>query len=646
MDMDPWSLTSQCSSLSSSTQLNEDDVCFASSLDSLGPTHIISRSRTPSGSEKITSTSVIEAAWEQLGITPHMTFEQLISEPASPRITLSLLRSLEITAIANSPELRFDLNHTKKLRYKKVEVYEDDEEDIVQHNGYRQALTLEIRTYSKLYLIFPLKRRHQVEFIIGRRLRKLLATIKAIIKTLTPTKHLYGIERIWDVELILQEISSGCHTFASHAKSLSTFLLRFSSPSREQRLEQLPKYFETQNLDDIISGLFEILDVLELLKLDSANYLLRHYSPHLINATTSFGLKHFGNKILDHKLDPTGPRQWFLGQVRDLSSEKLGSLKQLCKDPKLVGFINGILRSIVFRLELPETFEYDRRRIHSHSKEFNTVLELRICYLVFTKKLQDQPKHIKVKIPRRAEVMENISLLVLEKGSVTSALSNIAVYFANLLSSRPDRKNHSLSSELIEEFTILLLGGLNCTELRAGRELAIYSALFLKVCRYCDQLYNAPLWEVYNRLSETRAWPRLSKSAFHLVPLLEEEMEIDNLSKRIASMSLINWRIFAPLIYLNNDLVEPDKTSVAKLPTFPVASLTGQKPILEEGNSITESPETGTNLEKVDSKDHGTTEQGATDILASVCCPNNLPPGRPRGATTGSSTGNNYEESL
>jgi hypothetical protein len=644
--MDPCSLTSQCSSVSSSYPLQKEDVCFKSSLDSLGLTHIITRSPTPSGSEKIAFASVVEDAWAQMRITPQMTLEELISEPVSPRITLSLLKPLEITAIANSPQLRFDINYTRKLRYKKVEAFEDDEEDAAHHQIYRQALKLEIQTYSMLHIISPPKRRHQVELIIGRRLRKLLTTIKSILKTLVPKKSPFGIERIWDVDLILQEIASGHRTFASHAKSLSNFLLRYSSPSREQRLEQLPEYFESSNLEDIISGLFEILDVLELLKLDSANYLLRHYSPHLINATTSFGLKHFGNKILDQKLDPIEPRQWFLRQLNDLSSDSLRSLKRVCKDSNLTGFINGVIKSIVFRLELPTTFDYDKRRTTSYSKEFNTILELRICYLVFIKKLQHQLKRTNVKIPRRAEVMESLLLIVLEKGSVVSALSNIAVYFANTLSGNLGRLNQSLDSRLADEFTISLTENLNCDELRRRGEVAIYSSLFLKVSRFCNKLHNAPLWEVYNQLFDQKSSSHLSTSAFHPLPLVEEEIELDSLAKRIAQLSLINWRIFAPLIYLNDDFEVPDMTCMPKIGIVSVGLQTDQTPnSQDEGSLITGTSTTGANLDQDGSKNHATTDHAATEILPKVCFTDtSLTNGRPRGATTGSSAGNGYQE--
>jgi hypothetical protein len=478
--------------------------------------------------------------------------------PIEPWVTRARLRKLDILSIVNDPSLRWDICYTTHLAYRRADGPES-EMKIEERNNYRKAIRIELELYSLLPKILDFTDTgteldaEKVRSTVTRRVPQLLKTIKQILQTILPkNEHVY-LERLFEIPFMMNEILSGCFNFESVATCLSELLIRHAAPIRDNKIRGFVQTISKGDIDSITEGLSEILSTLELMKIDTSNYVLRHFKPNFIDLTITFGLRYFGNRILRGKFSALPARNWFLNNRHPRTPEVI---QARTRNIELSYFVEAFVRHLSPRCTtlLPETFAMDTDRIEALRKAIKELVQLRICRLILKLNLE----RLKAVLPKTAEMdfFRRIWLTIKTTGGMAESVSEIAPQMVKTITRYSRHTKCGLDPDLIEEIQGHLKADLAPISHRFySEEMEISSFLAVNAFNTANGLLNSNPWDIYTRLV-----PAVSKSSSFSVSGLSldawrnEDQALRSMSDLIAHVLLLNWRVFGEMIYLNHEL--------------------------------------------------------------------------------------------
>ncbi|KAI6911049.1 Tcp11-domain-containing protein, partial [Hortaea werneckii] len=355
-----------------------------------------------------------------------------------PPITAESLAELDMHRIINNPKLRHDVNFDRDLHFRPNLDGSKGRQKVKSAEQYWQALEGELfmlgfgaqmkmaAADGKVVAYWERVLKHS-----QRRLRSMFEAIRDILKTLVPDYEQKTIIERLDVDLIMQEISNGVCDLLSLSTWLTKVLKAHCAPMRDDMVDEMQKDIEVGALEvrheKLVSGLRQLLSILEAMKLDVANHQIRHMRPLLVDDTINFQRHYNAHRIATGKIDVCKAHKWFDAELEHLTT-------QSHQATHLEALTSALLKDVLFNESnpIPPTFYLDSDRLKCIRLDVRST----VCYSLCRKVLAElAPTRVTSSELLRAQgaLHASISAIVGISGRFTERIENIAVEIVRIL---------------------------------------------------------------------------------------------------------------------------------------------------------------------------------------------------------------------
>ena len=531
----------------------------------------------------------------------------------SPPITSDSLAELDMPRIINNPKLRHDVNFDRDLHFRPNLDGSKGRQKMKSADQYWQALEGELFMYG-----FAAQQKMHVqggesaeywERVLRhsqRRLNKMFEAIRDILKTLVPDYEQKTITERLDVDLIMQEISNGVCDLLSLSSWLAKVLKAHCAPMRDELVDAMQKDIEVGALEarheKLVSGLRQLLTILEAMKLDVANHQIRHMRPLLVEDTINFQRRYNAHRIGLGKIDVRKSQKWLNDEREHLSTP-------VQQATHLEALASALVRDVLFNENniCPPTFYLDADRLKSIRLDLRSTFSYELCRQILA---ELTPAYVTPAELLRAQgaLHTSVSAIVGISGRFLDRIENIAVEIVRILLILEGR------------YPPLDTSILGLVEQKLALALQPASAAFDKIARdTCDRLLPKLITSVegHIRMSAVDLQDALVNQApsqlssppigFGAVLAPPEPTRTydpdDDIVRRLTHVICLHWHVWSDLVYLAP--MEPDETesetpvkepipsrSTSTSPTVPIAQAVyapGKK-WLPVGVTVTEMP--------------------------------------------------------
>jgi hypothetical protein len=483
-----------------------------------------------------------------------------------PPITPDSLTELDMPRIINNPKLRHDVNFDRELHFRPNLDGARGKEKIKSADDYWKALEAE------LYMLDLSQRaRAQPDGTVGpgyweslmrasrKRLPSVFKVVRDILTTLVPDQDQAKITERLDVELLIQQINNGVCDLVDLANWLGIVLKNHCAPMRDGLVDKMRKSITkgAQQADQkmMVSGLRQLLNLLEAMKLDVANHQIRHMRPLLIADTINFQKRYNDHRIGLGKLNPDVSRIW-LEQEYDTQSLIEGTSLTY-----LDALTHAILRDLLFcssTTSLTSTFYLDLDRLRTVRVDMHNMICHRICGDVFVNLLGCGASRFEV--PKAlASLRASLTAIVGSQGLWTERVENIAAEIVRLALTLEGRA-HPYDADLIGLAERKLQEDLEATSSAFCMHAQDMLDRLLPKTRECVNAHcRLPAIELQEAL--VPALPIAPTHSFGMGAVCEPVMTArptdpdDDLVRRFSHVIVLHWQVWADLVYL----VEPEQ---------------------------------------------------------------------------------------
>lgn len=289
--------------------------------------------------------------------------------------------------IINNPKLRHDVNFDRELHFRPNLDGVRGKQKIKSADDYWKALEAE------LYMLDLVQRaRLQPQGTTDlaywaslmresrKRLPNVFEAVRDILVTLVPDQDQAKITERLDVDLLIQQIDNGVCDLVDLANWLGKVLKNHCAPMRDGLVDKMRKSITkgAQQADQklMVSGLRQLLNLLEAMKLDVANHQIRHMRPLLIADTINFQRRYHDHRIGLGKLNPDVSRVWLEQEFDLLCSTQAPPVTYLD------ALTQALLRDLLFcssTASLTATFYLDLDRLRTIRVDMHNMIYHRIC---------------------------------------------------------------------------------------------------------------------------------------------------------------------------------------------------------------------------------------------------------------------------
>ncbi|KAF3915894.1 hypothetical protein AA313_de0203473 [Arthrobotrys entomopaga] len=222
-----------------------------------------------------------------------------------------------------------------------------------------------------------------------------------------------------DIELITQQCRAKTYDHVSFFTFIYTLLPKLCSPARDEACQALVS--DASPDQDYISRLEKLLDFLELMQLDHANYQLMTAAPHIIPHAIQYEQLMFAEDLSAGRFGLSNTKNWLNTAVSErlaeLSSRDVENINHPRQQPTLFSLVNQAYVSLLIHLNplntvvVPETFHLDLERIVNLYKDVNTVVVSSAMLLTIKSLLRKDARTAwKGLREKTVELMDNIGL--------------------------------------------------------------------------------------------------------------------------------------------------------------------------------------------------------------------------------------------
>ncbi|XP_045480301.1 T-complex protein 11-like protein 1 isoform X1 [Harmonia axyridis] len=192
------------------------------------------------------------------------------------------------------------------------------------------------------------------------------------------TKIKQRISEILDTALIKQQAENGSLQFEHYAQYVLSVMVRLCAPVRDEKIRQL------QNCTDVVETFKGILETLDLMQLDMANFTLQQAKPDIIARSVELERKKFADFL---SIQPDGlefTRKWLL---KHLETEKLPEnvdYDTFIKKKVKKTFSRACLNLLEWndKEPYPETFMLDVARLQDLQMKTNRIVVMGTILLI------------------------------------------------------------------------------------------------------------------------------------------------------------------------------------------------------------------------------------------------------------------------
>ncbi|PPJ59160.1 hypothetical protein CBER1_03028 [Cercospora berteroae] len=349
-----------------------------------------------------------------------------------PPITPESLTELDMPRIINNPKLRHDVNFDRELHFRPNLDGSKGRQKMLQADQYWRALEAEL-VMCKLVQIrraqSPENEVYWSRIMKGslQRLPNIFAAIRDILKTLVPDYDQKAVSERLDVDHIMQQIENGVCDLIDLGNWLAKVLKNHCAPMRDTLVDNMQRDIKRGAMEGkhekLVSGLRQLMTILEAMKLDVANHQIRHMRPLLIEDTINFQRRYNNHRINVGKISLPDARSWLQKNSCDQSSGL---------DALVSGLIRDMLRNESSNM-CPQTFYLDADRIRTLRVELHSRVCHQICYDVL-RDLACRRGTCEANLLRARESLQSsVSAIVGASGRFIDRLDNIAVEIVRVL---------------------------------------------------------------------------------------------------------------------------------------------------------------------------------------------------------------------
>ncbi|PQE32106.1 T-complex 11 protein [Rutstroemia sp. NJR-2017a WRK4] len=316
--------------------------------------------------------------------TPRTT--QAVAKPVlEPPVTKGTLSELDVNKIVHNPKLRHDINFDPDLHFRPNLDGEKGRKKTQKANEFWDTMRLQLQGF--------LTDRELFEKDLGDTEWCLPATLKAIrgiLETLVPQRDRSSVEETFNVDLLMQQFRKGVADLEKLALWLSQLLKCHCAPMRDSWVDEMVVQLSNGNrnwdIGMLVSGMRNLLGVLEAMKLDVANHQIRCLRPLLIEDTVQFEQKFFMRKIAMGRVDVDSAREWFkrAGSLPDVVALDGSAYSQGNTWDFMKALVNLTLPSRASE-PAPHTFLFDEERLVKLRSDMLDLINLEICMHMYRK---------------------------------------------------------------------------------------------------------------------------------------------------------------------------------------------------------------------------------------------------------------------
>ncbi|KAK2070964.1 hypothetical protein P8C59_005422 [Phyllachora maydis] len=304
-----------------------------------------------------------------------------------PPVTRNTLSELDVNKIIHNPKLRHDINFDPELHFRPNLDGEKGKKKKDRADIFWATLKQQLTHFALDRDSFNKTLRRDEDWCLPM----LLKAVKDIITTLVPARDRDLLSDGLNIELLMQQFNRGVADLEKLASWLSSVLKLHCAPMRDEWVDRMYRHLSNGNrhndIDDLVTGLRELLSVLEAMKLDVANHQIRCLRPVLIEDTVHFEQRFFRKKIQTKKLSIVVAHAWYRDGCAQLAdSPEKSQFVQAFGDSAAFFFslTNMMLPSTTLEPErTPRTFLFDDERISKIRSDLLDTICLEICMRKF-----------------------------------------------------------------------------------------------------------------------------------------------------------------------------------------------------------------------------------------------------------------------
>lgn len=510
-----------------------------------------------------------------------------------PPITKASLSELDLARIINDPKLRHDINFEREISFKPNTYGEHLQEKLNRAQMYWEALIVEFALYSHRQRYFTSKTStasggrifaaNSADLSILRRaalrLPYTFAAIRDILKTLVPGSEWAAIDERLDVDLLIQELENGVCDIQGLAYWLGQLLLRSCSPSRDPQVKEMVALIQQgADKDDprlLALGMKAVFGILETMRLvsslalaprhqkltacqDVANHQIRYLRLLMIDDTV-----HFEQKTFLHRVacgwDLRDARAWL--DTRGLAVGSAGS------QPWLSNIVQALIDLVCDDRPLqpwPGTLAHDIDRLMGLKWELHLLLYRRACFQACEATVRASGGTV----PLLPEVYQRLwtcieAVLDAEKTSRTPSINNRApaleiVREACRVCNRtalPDQDLLSFAESHIYTCMDAEYGDSQRHRFGLGKQLTDFMIVEVQ---HLKRMTPLQMLDYVSQKPQDRGAD-------------EEQRRLSSIARRLAHVSVLHWRVWAPILYDQTQHLRGTSASLA--PSMDLLSL-------------------------------------------------------------------------
>lgn len=451
--------------------------------------------------------------------------------PEIPPITPDSLAELDMPRIINNPKLRHDVNFDRELHFRPNLDGSKGKQKIESAEMYWRALEGELvlcgHVHAQKMSANYGEKEEYWQGILTASLRRLPMVFKAIgdiLKTLVPDYDQQAIGDRLDVALIMREISHGVCDLVDLANWLNKVLKSHCAPMRDELVDRMKRDIirgaTEQKPAKLVSGLRQLLNILEAMKLDVANHQIRHMRSILVDNSVEFSKCYNAHRAGQGKIDLVSAKIWI--EVAR-SNIQIASAEEV--DPTYPeAMCSALIKSLLFpnyAQMYPTTFYLDVERLRALRTDMQTTIYFQIC------------KDVLAQFCGRRVPPQQLA------GAVNTLHMTVAAIVGPLAQFEENREN--IAAEIMR-IGLALEGRLDVT----------YDAGLLETLE--DRLemelrYGSVVYERYADILIARMVPKLTASVEHdikLSALQLQDKHVPHLSNPVASHALAYGAVCTP----------------------------------------------------------------------------------------------------
>ncbi|EFQ86523.1 hypothetical protein PTT_18204 [Pyrenophora teres f. teres 0-1] len=514
--------------------------------------------------------------------------EQFLSAVDTPPVTKQSLSELDIQSIITNMKLRHDVNFDRDLSFRpNVDGIKGQEKERAAEK-YWTALIAELELYNRLFQGTPAIPQARVEVLTPhaqRRIPLLFQTVRDVLKSLVPERDHARVDEHLDIPMLMQAIERGVCDFVRLAEWMAQLLKEHCAPMRDAMVDNmvvLMKQGAAQHRSwKIVFGLKELFGVLEAMKLDVANHQIRNLKTLLIEDTVNFEKHYHLDRLVNGRarVNVKTAQQWFADAVEAFGPECSPRPRGGGPCFQLEVFTRAVVATIFGRdgrSEFPDTFFLDHDRLRALKAEVGDLVMFEVCmemYIALARQF-GYSGHVSLAIGQQLRVaLSAIMGDAVGRGPQqwvvnSEALSLEILRQASRLAGISSDYSFDRMADANQNLRVLFM---HRSAYHAGRlEASLLPQILANVDRHGT---SSPVDLFTNLVSISPSMPPLPTisrpgitDTFAFAHLHPETAKLTDLANRITHITILHWRVWGPIAYVQDDESQNARGDSASIP--------------------------------------------------------------------------------